>query len=169
MRRFIIIMLGIFSFGCILEGGNQAQQTITISVQATNELVSDLEVEAISGTLDLSISLPTFKIGSDPTSKRKQTITMYYSIDTNEENKKLTAMLDRPMPEGVTLSSYVTPPQGSRTTGEQELSTFPSDMVIEISFTAGKGLPIFYTMTAERSAGVVPTQTRVITYSLVDG
>ena len=97
------------------------------------------------------------------------TSTNTYSISTNETNKKISGYLDASMPAGTTLSVNLSPPSGARSMGEQALSAVPVDLVIEISMVFEVGLPMVYTFSADSKKGVLPSETRIITYTLTDG
>ena len=107
----------------------------------------------------------SFKAGSASSSSWSNT----YSISTNEVNKKVIAFLDADMPRGTSLQVSLTAPAGARTLGTQTLSSTPVDLVIEVSEVGASGLPMVYTFSAQANAGVVPSTTRVVMYTLVDG
>jgi len=92
-----------------------------------------------------------------------------YNVTTNELNKKISAFLDQDMAEGCALFLELTPPTGARTLGAQPLSTIPIDLIIELSQTAGSGLPMTYIFYASTRAGVIPPTGRIVTLTLIDG
>ncbi len=92
-----------------------------------------------------------------------------YSVATNEINKKISAFLDSDMPQGTHLLVYLAPPSGARTTGTQELSATPVDLVLELSQVSESELPMTYTFMADPKAGVISGESRIVFYTLTDG
>lgn len=169
MTKTKLIIFFLAAFSILLESSNQFQHTVYLVIEPTNEITSDFAIDPVTPDGTPADPTPTFTIGGSSQNKKSQTITAYYSFDTNEENKKITAMLNEGMPEGASLTAYLTPAPGCRTTGTQTLATNPTDMIVDISRCGGQGLPIYYTMSVEKRAPVAPLQSRVIIYTLTDG
>ena len=134
-----------------------ATQTVTYEVQAINQI-------AVSGSPSLVIS--TAVAGSAPTSV---TAAATYAITTNESDRKITAQLDSDMPAGVTLSLQMAAPSGGASTGAQALSTSAVDLVTGVSLLNEAGLGLTYTLSATSAAGVVPSATKTVTFTVAAG
>lgn len=129
------------------------QHTIIFSVTPVNQMG------------DISGPSPVFALKGTGCSKCVNT----YSVMTNEENKKISAFLDKDMPAGTSLSVNLAPPKGARSMGLQALSATPVDLVIELSKVNATGLPMTYSFTADVKGGVISSATRIVTYTLTDG
>ncbi len=101
--------------------------------------------------------------------EKSQQIEVAYAIHTNEKNKKISAYLDAEMPQGTSLFVRLAPPRGARSLEDQELSTTPTDLLLELSTVSQSGLPILYTFSASDEAEKMPNLSRIITYTITDG
>jgi hypothetical protein len=135
----------------------QATQDVSLEVQAIDQL-------SFTGSPSLVISTAT--AGSAPTSA---TANATYAITTNETNQKITAQIDSDTPAGVTLSASLAAPSGGTSAGAVQLSTTAQDVVTGISTVNASGLNVTYTLSATAAAGVVPSTTRTVTYTIVAG
>lgn len=135
----------------------QATQDVSFEVQAISEL-------SFSGSPSLVISAAT--AGSAPTSASASAT---YAVTTNETNRKITAQLDADMPAGVTLLVTLAAPAGATSAGAVSLGTTPVDVVTGIGTLNASGLGVSYSLTATSAAGVVPADTRTVTYTIVAG
>jgi hypothetical protein len=71
------------------------------------------------------------------------------------------------MPAGTTMSITLAAPPGATSLGPIALSTVATDVVLDIlEGTDQGGLAITYTFAATAAAGVVPPQTRTITFEI---
>ena len=135
---------------------NQASHSVSFEVQAINSI-------SVSGSPSLTIVAAN--AGSAPTSV---SATASYSITTNEVNQKVTASIDADMPSGVTLSVLLAEPTGASAT-QQNLSTVAKDVLSGVSTLSEAGLSIGYTLSATAAAGVVPADSRTVTYTIIAG
>lgn len=154
---FLAMALVVFGFGAMAQAGDTATQIVTFDVQAINEIT-------VSGPVSLTISTAT--AGDQPDSDTDDTTT--YNITTNEKGKKITAKIDSNMPTGTTLKVNLTAPTaGGSSVGDVTLGTSDADVVNGIGQVAESNLPITYTFSATVSAGVVPSGTRTVTFTLI--
>ena len=135
----------------------QATQDVTLEVQAVNEI-------AFTGSPSLVISSAT--AGSAPTSA---TANATYAVTTNETNRKITAQIDSDTPAGVTLSVSLAAPAGATSAGAVLLGTTAQDVVTGIGTVNASGLNATYTLSATAAAGVVPSTSRTVTYTITAG
>lgn len=140
--------------------GAQAQtgtQDVSFEVQAINQI-------AFTGSPSLVINTAT--AGSGPASASASAT---YAITTNETNRKVTAELGSAMPAGVTLSVSLAAPAGATSAGAVSLDTNAQDVVTGVSTVSASGLNVTYTLSATAAAGVVPSGTRTVTYTITAG
>jgi hypothetical protein len=135
---------------------DQASHDVTFEVQAIN---------SISVTGSPSLTIIAANAGSAPTSV---TANATYSITTNEVGQKVTASLDSDMPSGVTLAVLLGAPAGATATS-RDLSTAAADVVTGISTLNESGLSMQYTLSATSAAGVVASDSRTVTYTILAG
>ena len=81
---------------------------------------------------------------------------------------KIVAQLNAPMPSGVTLSVSLGAPMTGTSAGSVDLSTTARTVVSGITF-AFSGSSISYQLSATPAAGVVPPQSRTVTFTIVAG
>jgi hypothetical protein len=82
----------------------------------------------------------------------------------------VTAQLNTPMPASTTLSVALgAPPFPETTAGPVILSTTPQSVINNLKQENGVTVGITYVFTATVAAGVVPSQTRTVTFTLVSG
>lgn len=158
MKIFRIALPALATF--ITIGSAEAQtatQDVTFEVQAINEL-------SFSGSPSLVISSAT--AGSGPT---QATANATYAITTNETNRKITAQLNAALPTAVGLQVSLAAPSGGTSAGVVELSTTAQDVVTGIDPVNAAGLSVTYTLWATVAAGVVPSGTRTVTYTITTG
>ncbi|HEV7587517.1 MAG TPA: hypothetical protein VGO40_05255 [Longimicrobium sp.] len=135
----------------------QATQDVALEVQAINQL-------SFTGSPSLTISTAT--AGSAPTSA---TANASYAVTTNETNRKVTAQIDADTPSGVTLSASLAAPSGATSAGAVQLGTTAQDVVTGIGTVNASGLNVTYTLSATAAAGVVPSTSRTVTYTITAG
>jgi hypothetical protein len=135
-----------------------ATQTVTFRVNPISEI-------AVSGA-PAPIVVDAPRAGAETSALMGGTS---YAITTNEGNQKITASLDRPMPNGVTLAVSLEAPAGGASHGQVALGTRASDVVTSIPAGAGRGLPIVYTLSATNSARQGAFGTRIVTYTVAAG
>jgi hypothetical protein len=148
---------GIFSMNAF--AGPTATQTITFQVMAINEL-------SVSGSpAAMIVNTATAGLAPDPVFESSTT----YAITTNETNRKITGALNSNMPSGMVLAVLLVNPTGATSTGYQYLTTAPVNLVTGISTLNQSGLTIGYIMAATAAAGVVPSATRTVTFTITAG
>lgn len=152
MRILSLFFIVCFSF---LLADNSAQQLVTFSVSATNQ-IGPIEGAAPVFSLD-------GKLGQCAECKNM------YTIFTNEENKKVVAYLDQDMPAGVILCVSLSPPKNGRSTGKQKLSSVPADLLVEVSKVSEAQLELSYEMMITEESGVIKQGTRTVTFVMTDG
>ena len=160
MKKLLVLLMAVgFCLG--LTGtalaGNEATQTATYEVTEVNELT-------MSGNPSMTIDTAT--AGLHPTDAEADPV--YYAITTNCSGKKITAKIDSDMPTKTSLVINVTPPAGASMQGEQPLSAVAVDVVKDIVPVAGSGLEITYIFGADYDAGVIASDTRTVTLTLMD-
>lgn len=138
---------------------NSATQTVTFAVTAVNEI----SVSGSPGTLTVSTSAA----GAAPNAVIDSATR--YAITTNGRDRKVTAALDSAMPTGVRLTAMVAAPAGATSAGPVSLGTTPADVVTGISTLNETGKEITYELSASAEAGTVPSQSRVITFTVTAG
>lgn len=149
------VMISVF-FGLIFglwgEGmaGNTATQTVRFQIQALSEI-------AVSGN-------PNILVVEKDRLLKKEVVdrSTTYAITTNSVNQKITGKIDVPMPNGVTLTINLSPPNGTAGTGEVVLSDTATDLVTGIYRKAAANLPITYRLSAAPQADVQNSQRTII-------
>lgn len=140
-------------------GAQTATQTVTFRVNPISEI-------AISGSpAPIVVDAPR----TSGTRSRASMGGTSYAITTNEENQKIVAALDQPMPNGVQLVVALAAPSGARSRGDVALSTRAADVVTSIQPGAARALPITYTLSASDVARRGAAGTRIVTYTVTSG
>jgi hypothetical protein len=85
----------------------------------------------------------------------------------NKAVKKITVQLSSNMPPGVTLTISLAPPIGASSV-PVSLSTTVTDAVTNITNKQAQTLAITYTLNATVAAGVVGSQSRTVTFTLIN-
>lgn len=135
-----------------------ATQVVRFEVTAINQI-------GVSGSA-APLAISTATAGSSLTSVTSSGSSL--AVTTNETNKKITAALDQPLPDGVTLEVTLAAPSGASSASFVSLSTSGSDLVTGISATNAASLPLTYRLSATPRANV-GVQTRTVTYTIVSG
>ena len=155
--RFAAPAVALLALSAGKAAAQSATQDVTLEVQAINQI-------AFTGSPSLVISAAT--AGGAPTSA---TANATYAITTNETNRKITAQIDTDTPAGVALSASLAAPSGGTSAGAVQLGTTAQDVVTGIGTVNASGLNVTYTLSASAAAGVVPSTTRTVTYTIVAG
>ena len=135
-----------------------ATQTVTFQVNAINKI-------AFAGTPSLTIT--TAVAGSAPTSVTDATAS--WAVTTNQTGAKITASIPVDMVSGLTLSSSLVAPAGATSGGYMALSSVSADLVTGITKLAQGTLGVTYKLDATAAAGVVASDTRIVTYTITGG
>ena len=140
-------------------GAQSATQVVSFRVNPISEIV-------MSGS-PAPITVDAPRSGSQPTSATMGGTS--YAITTNEGNQKISAALDRSMPNGVSLAVALGAPDGGASRGSVALGTRAADLVTQIPPGAARGLPIVYTLNATPAARQGASGTRIVTYTISAG
>lgn len=135
---------------------SSAQQTVTYEVSAINEL------SVSSPTVSLTVNAAT--AGSAPTAASNASTS--YAITTNEEDRKITGVLNTAMPDGVSLFASLAAPAGATSVGPVALTGTAQDLVTGISTLNESGKVITYNLSATSAAGVVPSASKTVTLTV---
>jgi hypothetical protein len=153
-----VALLAITTLGAAEGMAQTATQVVRFRVTAASQA-------SVSGN-PTPLSVNSAPAGSAPTSAVATGTT--YAITTNEVNQKITASLDRDMPDGVTLEVQLAAPTGAASVGSVPLGQAGADVVTGISSTAASTLPITYRLTAAPQVRLAPTS-RTVTLTIVAG
>jgi hypothetical protein len=82
--------------------------------------------------------------------------------------KKITAQINTNMPAGVTLTVLLVPPSGATNAGRVALDNIARDVVSNITNALPQTKIIEYQLSATVSAGVIPSSSRTVTFTLVN-
>lgn len=94
--------------------------------------------------------------------------TASYAVTTNEDNRKISASIEQPLPQGLHLLVSLAAPMDSTSFGERELGTSAVDLVAGITRTNESNLPITYKLIATSQAAPVSTSA-LVTYTITAG
>lgn len=136
---------------------NTDTNTVTFSV-------SQVSLVDISG--DVTLAVTTGTVGSGLTSGTAATS---YAITNNfiASGVKITGSLNTAMPTGTTLKLAVTAPGSGTTTGVVTLTTAAQDLVTGIGAINATGVAMNFTLEALVTAGVIASQAKTLTLTLV--
>jgi hypothetical protein len=157
--KFLLLplMLALFSTG-VARGSDVGSHGVSFDFQEINEI-------SITGSPNLSIS--SALAGQEPSDAMDKSASC--AITTNGTGKRITASIDTAMPTNAILKVAVVAPAGSGTSaGEVILSTPAVSVVTGINQVAATSLAITYKFSATVKAGVLPTDTRTVTFTLSD-
>lgn len=119
----------------------------------------------VSGTpAQLTISTATAGSTPDPVTNSS---TSYKVVPLPTGNFAVTAAIDSPMPAGVTLTVTLAAAGTASSSGPVALTTTANSVVTGITKKETGQLPITYTLSATPAAGVVPLQTRTVTFTVI--
>lgn len=158
MRVLFTLTVAALVAGIAVDASAQTTAEVTYEVQAINEF------GIAANTATLTISGAT--AGSAPDDATSSTT---WVITTNQTDTKITGSIDLAMPTGVTLKAALGAPAGATSAGVVTLGTVGSDLVTGITKLNESGLDLAYTLSATAAAGVVASDTRTVTYTVVAG
>lgn len=92
-----------------------------------------------------------------------------YSVTTSTPNQKITANLDAALPPGVVLAVRLQAPDGATSLGMVTLTTQSQDVVVNLPAGSSSNLRITYRFTGTLAAGIVPSGSRSVTFTLKPG
>jgi hypothetical protein len=105
--------------------------------------------------------------GSQPSSATDAS-TSYRLTSLFAPAKKITAQLNAPMPPGVTLTATFAAAGGGTSSGPVALDATARNMVINIGSSLLSTNLITYVLSATVTAGVVPSQSRTVTLTILN-
>ena len=113
--------------------------------------------------------ISTAVAGSDPTGLTDNITTYFIKDKKPAGTRRIFASLDSPMPPGTTLTIQLMPSAGATSLGAVSMDMTARNLVVGIYKDNGTTLGITYVFTATVAAGVVPSQSRNVTFTLLDG
>lgn len=163
MRKIIRTTLAVLALAMTFAASSSAQTsesgTVSYEVQALNAMNLDNE-----GTT-VSLAISSIVAGQSSSSKVDST-SHTFDVSTNQTGTKVSAVIagatPSNMPAGTTLSIKIG--SGSAAT----ISTTAADL-LTLTKEALDNAKVYYTLTANVSAGVVAAGTKTITYTLTAG
>jgi hypothetical protein len=158
MKISRILMAGLLVVAASASASAQVTQLVTIQVDAINQI-------AVAGTPSLTISAAV--AGGAPTLVTSSGNT--WAVTTNQSGAKISASIGSALPTGITLSANMSAPAGASTAGLTALSTGGVDLVTGITKQNASGLSLSYQLEATSAAGVIASQTRVVTFTITGG
>jgi hypothetical protein len=137
-------------------------------------LCSVYSVASVAASSHLSVSgspaamkITTATAGFPPNSATDATTTYKVRAKNAGIPQKITASLNSIMPAGMTLTINLVPPSGPATSnGTVTLDATARQLVGDITNTVNQTNSITYTLSATVLAGVVTSQTRIVTFTL---
>jgi len=156
----LVCAVGLLLTGlCWSAQAQPATQVVTFQV---------LPINVISFTgVPVVLTITTAVAGLNPTTRTVSTAR--WNVTTNQTGAKITASIPTNVPAGVTLSVNLAAPTGATSLGYKALSTVSTDLVTGITKRNQTNRTVNYRLAATAAAGVVPSQTRVITYTITGG
>ena len=136
-----------------------ATQTVTFAVNAINQVAFSGAPSLIITSATTGGALTSVTSAAGPT----------WAVTTNQSTAKITASIPTVMPTGLTLSANLTAPSGGTSLGLVALGTTAADVVTGITKVSASSLAVSYQLDATAAAGVVPSSTRVVTYTITGG
>jgi len=155
-QRFLATLVFLALASHAASAQTHATQAVTFQVDAINRI-------AFSGSPSLVVS--TANAGGGPI---VATANASWAVTTNQSGAKITASIATAMPDGVTLQVNLTAPAGASSLGAQPLSTTAVNLVTSITKIA-QTMAVVYSLSATAGGGVVPSQSRTVTYTLTGG
>ena len=152
------VTVALATFGGTTARAQSTTQTVSFAINAINQI-------AFAGAPSLTVS--TAIAGAAPSSVTNATAT--WAVTTNQSGAKITASIPSGMPPGLTLSASLAPPLGATSAGFQPLGTVAADLVTGITKVAQASMLVTYSLDATAAAGVIPSTSRVVTYTITGG
>lgn len=118
-------------------------------------------VSGSPATMKVSAAIPGF--GLTPVTDAS---TKYTFFEFSGGHHEITAQIDAPMPAGVTLTVDLAAPSGATSAGPVALGVAAHPVVTNISSGFSRNT-ITYELSATPAAGVVPVQTRTVTFTII--
>lgn len=135
-----------------------ATQTVTFSVVSSSH--------AVMGTTVLPLMLRTSSTRRAVSSASVGASS--YAIATSENNQKISASLNAPMPKGGSLAVSLAAPRGASSAGTTRLRETALDVVTGISAARSDALSLIYTV-GDSYAVVESPRVRMVTFTVTAG
>lgn len=139
-----------------------AAQSETTTATVTYEVREINEIGLSGGPGPLVVTYAS--AGTAPADAVDESTT--WTVTTNQTSRKITGVLDSDLPPGLTLRIALTPPDGGGSAGSVPLSTAPQDLVTGFGSINSSDLGVTYTLSATTDAGVVPRDSRIVTFTI---
>ena len=114
------------------------------------------------------MNITTAVAGSEPTPIVNSATTYFVRAKRPSGTQKITARINAPMPANTTLTIQLGVPLNAISMGAVALDMTDRDILTNIEKLNGDTFPITYTFSATVLAGVVPSQSRTVTLTMVD-
>lgn len=122
------------------------------------------QIFSVSGSPStMKVSTATAGLGLTPVTDAS---TKYTLFELSGGHHEITAEINAAMPAGVTLTVQLAAPSGATSTGPVALTVAAHPVVTNIG-TAFTSSAITYELSATPAAGVVPSQSRTVTFTIV--
>ena len=160
IMAILVALSMVFIAGPVM-AGDKAIQTVSFVVGAIN----DISVSGDPGTMFVSAAIA----GSEPEEVSDASTTYSITSTAGTDNKKITASINTPMPDGVTLKINLDAPRGATSSGDVDISnaTNSVDVVTAIDSIAESSKTITYKLGATVAAGVV-SDSKTVTLTIAD-
>jgi len=130
----------------------------------TKDAQAQVTALSVSGSPS-PFTITTAVAGSQPAALTNSVTTYFIKAKHPGGAQKISAQLDAPMPLGTTLTVQMVASPGATSLGAVSLDATVRDIVINIDKENGSTYGITYVFTATVAAGVIPTQTRTVTFT----
>lgn len=150
-------LLNLLAFSAMLTGFSTLSAANTALVTVTFNILAEDDI-AFSGNPGIFNLTP----GNSPVTDNSTT----YSVTTNQNNQRISALINSALPTGVTLAVDLTAPAGATSLGLVNLTTVSANLVTGITDVDQSGLLVTYSMSASPSAAIGGPFNRTITYTL---
>ncbi len=153
-----MLVLGLFLVPSVaVLAGPTTTQTVTYEVQ----VITEISVSGNPGAL----TIDSATAGSAPNSETDNTTT--YAITANKAGTTITGEINTDMPANTTLTVSLAAPTGGSTAGAKSLSTVATLLATCVAPVAEAGNSITYVFSATVAAGVVPSDSKTVTLTVV--
>ena len=114
------------------------------------------------------MTITTAVAGSEPTPIVNSATTYYLRAKRPSGTQKIMGSINAPMPFGTTLTIELGVPFGAVSSGPVALDVMDQDLLTNVEKVNGNTYTITYTFSATAAAGVIPSQSRTVTLTMVD-
>ena len=148
VRRFTIALVSLL----LLFGGRSARAQFTI-----------LTVGAPPAAMNITTGTPGSSVYTVVA-----TSTYFVKAKNPAGSQKIIAQLDAPMPPNTSLTLELGIPPSAITMGAVALDVTPQDLMVSVDKENGHTYSLTYTFIANIAAGIIPSQSRVVTLTMMD-